>query len=583
MKFQTIQRFRIFKFFIYASFLAIVAGLVFLQVVKFRYYQGLSLRNTIRIIPIEAPRGSIYDRNRNLLAVDEISFDLAVIAQEVKDLDATLEALSKISDIPKKKLHYNYKRNYYVPFAPTKVASDLDKEKAFYIEEKLSSVPGAMIWPTPRRYYPNKEVGSHVIGYVGRIARGEFVRLRDYGYKIQDLVGKSGIEKQYDAYLQGEDGGIQIEVDAASRQIRRRGFKEPKRGKDLVLTIDLGLQRFVDELLREKKGACIVMDSRTGQVLALSSSPNFDPNAFTTGTDKERLALLRSKGRPLIDRAISSSFPPGSTFKIVVAAAGIATGALDINTTFTCNGSISLGKWKFRCWKEAGHGPQNIVDALAHSCNVFFYSTGRVLGADQIYRYASKFGLGSTTGIDLPKETKGLVPNPIWKRLKKKEPWYKGDTFNYSIGQGFLLVTPIQMLRVVAIVANAGKSPTPYLLEKIEDRDVSHSKVFNTGLKKNTFKFIRKGLFDVVNSRTGTGQNARVRELGVAGKVAGKTGTAQPGTRGSTHAWFVGYLPSNAPMISFVVFLEHGGQGGRESARIARLVGTYLDENGFLE
>lgn len=572
------MRARIFRTLIYISFIIVALWLFYIQVFRFRYYQGLSLKNTIRLIPIEASRGGIYDRNGQPIVIDEISFDLAIIPQEVKDLQKTLKDLSNISGIPNKELLRNYERNYHLPFAPVRVAINLDKKRAFYIEEKLSSISGALIWSSPRRCYLNKEVGSHVTGYVGRIGKVEFVKLRDYGYKIQDLVGKAGIEKYYDAYLKGEDGGIQIEVDASSREVRRLGFREPRKGKDLQLTIDLGLQRFVDMLLKEKKGACIIMDAKTGQILTLASSPEFDPNIFTLGTDRERSRLLNDKGSPLLNRAIACSYPPGSTFKIVVATAGVATGAVKEKTSFICKGVFKLGWRKFNCWKESGHGRQNLIEGLTHSCNIFFYNLGRALGAEQLHRYALKFGFGNLAGIDLPEEAKGLVPGPLWKRLVIKEPWYEGDTINYSIGQGFLLVTPIQMLRAVTIIANEGYAPCPYLVERIEDKDVSRKKSYLLRLRQGVFATIKKGMFNVVNDTTGTGQYAKVKGL----KIAGKTGTAQPGTPGDTHAWFAGYIPADSPRISFVIFLEHGGQGGRNPAHMTRTIATYLKENGFL-
>jgi len=570
---------RIFQTLIYLSFVALIIALFSFQILRYKHYHGLSLRNTIRNIPIEASRGGIYDRNGEPLAVDEISFDLVVIPQEIADIESTLKKLSKVTGMKYGVLQKNYRRDYHLPFVPARIARNLDAKKAFYIEEKLSSIPGALIISEPRRSYPNMNVGSHVVGYLGKIAKQEFENLKDYGYKIRDLVGKSGIEKYYDVYLKGERGGIQIEVDAASREVRRLGFKEPNRGKDLRLTIDLGLQRFVDMLFEDKIGTAIIMDAEEGKILALISSPNFDPSTFTTGSNRQRLKLLNNDKKPLLDRAISSSYAPGSIFKIVIASAGIATGALTQNTTFICKGSFKLGRRRFRCWKETGHGHQNIIEALSHSCNVFFYNLGRALGAEQIYRYTLQFGFGSTTGIDLPGEAKGLVPGPLWKRFYLKKPWYEGDTINYSIGQGYLLVTPIQMLRAITIVANEGHCPQPYLVEEIEDRKLSHRRSYIVRLKQDSFKHVKKGLFDVVNSSTGTGQNARMKDL----HISGKTGTAQVGTKKKTHAWFVGYLPSEDPKISFVVFLEHGGQGGMEPARMVRLIGTYLNKNGFLD
>jgi len=573
------HRIRLLSVIINISFLFIVVSLFSFQVVRSGHYKGLSLRNTIRMIPIEASRGGIYDRNGEALGVDKISFDLVVIPQEVEDTEATLKDLSKVTGIEQSKLSKSYRRNYRLPFVPVKVATNLDREKAFWLEEKITTIPGALIWTEPRRIYPNKKVAAHILGHVGRIAKGEFARLKDYGYKVKDLVGKTGIEKYYDAYLRGEDGGTQIEVDANSKEVRRLGFQEPRRGKDITLTIDLGLQRFADMLISEKAGSIIVMNVKTGEILALSSAPAFDPNVFVSGSNKARGAVLTNRARPLLNRAITGTYPPGSTFKIVVAVAGIVTGAINKNTSFRCNGKFRLGRWTFRCWKKTGHGPQNVIDALTHSCNVFFYNLGRSLGAEQIHRYATGFGLGSLTGIDLPQEVKAIAPNSLWKRFTIKKPWYDGDTINYSIGQGFLLATPLQMLRAVTIIANEGYSPTPYLVNRIEGKRPFKRKVHSTRFNKAALKIVKDGMLGVVNESTGTGQSAKIKNL----KVSGKTGTAQPGTRGATHAWFVGFLPSGNPQVSIVVFLEHGGKGGGDASRFARLLGVYMKENGLLD
>ncbi|MFH1867553.1 MAG: penicillin-binding protein 2 [Candidatus Omnitrophota bacterium] len=572
------MRIRLLRGLIYVCFIILAMGLFYFQVLRSGYYKGLSLRNTIRIVPIEASRGSIFDRNKKPIAIDEISFNLVIIPQEVEDIDSTLKLISKVTGEELSELTKNYKRNYYVPFVPVNILTNLEKEKAFYIEEKLSSIPGALLSTEPRRYYANGKIGSHIVGYVGRIERSEYKTLRDYGYKIQDLVGKSGIEKYYDAYLKGDDGGIQVEVNAASRIMRRLSFKEPAKGKDLTLTIDSGLQSFTDGLMEGRIGSCILMDVGTGEILALVSSPEFNPNVFTRGSSKEKTAILTDKRCSLLNRAASCKYPPGSIFKIVVASAGLAAGTIKRDTTFDCSGEYRLGGIRFGCWKESGHGPQNVVEALTHSCNVFFYNLGDLLGAEGIYRYALQFGLDSATGIDLPGEVKGLVPNTLWKRFFIKEPWYRGDTINYSIGQGYLLVTPIEMLRAVTIVANEGYSPAPHLVKEIEGRKISYRKRHIAKIPESVLKIIKKGLSDVVNSKTGTGLYAKHDSV----KIAGKTGTAQPGTAGDTHAWFVGYLPADNPKISFCIFLEHGGQGGKDPAHMARILTTYLDTNGFL-
>jgi len=572
------NRINIISVAISASSLLLLAALFYFQIIGYGYYRSLSLKNTVRTIPLEASRGAIYDRKGIVLAKDDISFNLVLIPQEISDLGSTLNMLSAVTGRKREELEAIYRKNYRFPFVPADIISNIPPEKAFRIEEKLIDIPGALIWSIPKRLYPNGRVGSHIMGYIGKIADSELKKLKDYGYSMRDLVGKNGVEQYYDIYLKGDDGGIQIEVDSRSREISRIGFKEPKRGKDLTLTIDLGLQRFIDMLFEDKKGACIVMQSKTGRVLGLVSSPEFDPNIFVTGKDEGRFKILRDTGCPLLNRAITGTYPPGSTFKTVVACAGIATGTVKETTSFLCTGVFKLGNTSFRCWKESGHGYQDIVQALTHSCNVFFYSLGKALGAEQIYKYALSFGLGNYTGIDLPQEAKGVAPSPMWKRFTLKAPWYEGDTINYSIGQGYLEVTPIQMLRVITIVANNGFCPQPYIVEDIEGVKTSRKREYSAKLRPELFKMIRAGLFDAVNDPTGTGQGARINDL----DVSGKTGTAQSGPSRKSHAWFIGFLPSDEPLISLVVFIEHGGKGGESAANIARLIAVYLKENGFL-
>jgi penicillin-binding protein 2 len=572
------NRLKILGVITFFSFTMLLGALFYFQIFNFSHYRSLSLKNTLRVIPLKASRGAIYSRNAEVLARDEISFDLVAIPQEISDIGNTLHKLSSITGVPRTEIENNYKKNSRLPFVPANILTNLPPEKAFAIEEKLIDIPGVIIQVSPIRVYPNHNVGSHVLGYLGKIADSELLNLKDYGYSIQDLVGRSGIEKYYDAYLKGEDGGIQVEVDSRSREVSRIGYKEPKKGKDLTLTIDLSLQRFISMLFEDKKGACIVMQARTGRILALVSKPEFDPNVFVSGKDRDRLRILGDKEHPLLNRAITGAYPAGSTFKIPVACAGIATGQVKNQTSFLCKGVFVLGNTRFRCWNESGHGYQNVIQALAHSCNVFFYSIGRVLGAEQIHRYALSFGLGELTGIDLPEEIRGIVPGPRWKKSTLKAPWYEGDTVNYSIGQGYLLVTPLQMLRVITITANKGFCPQPYILEKIEDMQVYSRREYQSRIKPEVFNMVQKGLFDAVNTPEGTGQLAKVAGL----DVSGKTGTAQSGPSRKSHAWFIGYLPSHEPSISLVVFIEHGGKGGKDAADMAGLIALYLKENEFL-
>ncbi len=560
-------------------FITLALALVYTQVLRYAYYSRLSKDNAIRIIPIEGPRGAIFDRNGVGLVSDRISFNVALVYQELKNREKLIRLLVNTLGIERKDVEDAIDKSAGKPYAPVTIVDDIDRDKAFILEEESFNVRGLVIQTRSMRDYLYKNVGAHLLGYLGEISETELESRKKYGYRAKDLIGRDGVEKYYDSYLSGVDGGIQIQVDNRGRQVRTLGLKEPVNGKDLRLTIDINLQSACDKALEDKRGAIIAMDPNTGEVLALSSSPGFDPNVFVHPEDSsERVKLIRNKRMyPLLNRAISGIYQPGSIFKIVVAMAALDTGRIDRQTRFNCPGFFTLGTGKFACWKEGGHNSQNVVDALMNSCNVFFYNTGRALGIDNIEAGAKIFGFGKTTGIDLPGEAKGVVPGRFWKRSVKKDSWYEGDTVNLAIGQGYILATPIQVLEMISIVANNGKAVKPYIVKRIDASDVSTVARHDLNFSKNAMRAVRDGLYKVVNAQNGTGKRARLE--GVA--VSGKTGTAQnPG--GKTHAWFVGFAPFDNAKISLVVFLEHGGKGGLEPSEIAKEIFAAARSKGYL-
>ena len=548
-------------------FVLLMIGLFYNQIIRFSYYSRLSKNNSIRIIPIDGPRGNIFDRNGTLLVTNRMSFDLAVVYQELKDRSALARLLSDVLGMSGKDIAQSLEKSGDRPYAPVTIAEDIDKDKAIILEEASCDISGIVIETKSKRNYIHGYVGSQVFGYLSEISEEELEDLKDYGYRAKDLVGRDGVEKYYDKYLTGVDGGTQIEVDSRGRQTRVLGVKEPSSGKDLYLTLDIGLQSACDKFLGAHNGAIIVMNPKTGEVLALASHPAFDPNIFVKpNTSAMRVDLLRDKtGRPLFNRAISGLYPPGSVFKVVTASAGLETRRITPGTYFSCGGSYKLGNATFDCWKEGGHGSQNIREALMNSCNVYFYQAGRATGVDALEAFTKLFGLGRPTGIDLPGELKGVVPGRAWKRFYKKDNWYEGETLNYAIGQGYLLVTPIQILEMMAIVANKGELVRPYIVKRIDTSYITNAKQKNIGLRDSTLREVREGLFKVVNGENGTGSRAKVE----GALVAGKTGTAE-NPQGRTHAWFAGFAPYNDPNICLVVFLEHGGKGGLQPAEIAR-------------
>ena len=561
-----------------ALFLLLGMNLFYNQVIRYGYYSRLSKNNSVRVIPIDGPRGNIFDRNGAPVVSNRLSFDVTVVYQELKDKQKFVRILGDTLKMPAKDIVRVLDRARARPYMPVTVLEDIDKDKAIMLEEASFDIDGLTIETRSKRNYIYNNIGSHVFGYLSEIKEDELEDLKDYGYRPKDLIGRSGLEKQYESYLRGVDGGTQIEVDSRGREMRVLGVKEPSTGKDLYLTIDIALQSACDKLLGDRKGALCVINPSTGEVLVLASHPSFDPNIFVKPVSSdERVALLRDKvGRPLSNRLISGLYPPGSVFKVVTASAALETGKISPTTRFVCQGSYRLGKAKFDCWKPEGHGSQNLVEGLMNSCDVFFYNTGRAAGVDAIEFYAKLFGFGQLTGIDLPDEVKGLVPGRGWKRYFRNSGWFEGDTVNYSIGQGYLLTTPIQVMDMMGVMANSGSLVRPYLVRRVGDIPVEPGRPKNIGLKPYTVRLIREGLYEVVNNVDGTGKRAKVD----GGNVAGKTGTAETPS-GRTHAWFAGFAPFRDPKLCVVVFLEHGGKGGLQPAEIAQGVFEEARKKGY--
>ncbi len=561
-------------------FVLLLAGLFYTQIIRFGYYSTLSKNNSIRIIPIDGPRGNIYDRNGALLVTNRLSFDAAVIYRELDDRTRLVTVLRQTLGMSGKEIADALERAGSRPYAPVTIVEDIPKEKAIRLEEASFDISGLLIQTRSKRSYIYKETGSHLLGYLSEITEEELESLKDYGYKMRDMIGRSGIEKYYDTSLAGIDGGIQVEVDSRGRQTRVIGLKEPQSGKDVYLTIDIALQETCDKLLGEHKGAVIVMDPNTGEILALASHPSFDPNLFVTpNTSAERRRLLTDNaGRPLSNRAISGLYPPGSVFKIVTASAALETKKITPLTEFICTGVYRIGRAKLACWKKEGHGPQNVRSGLMNSCNVFFCNTGRAAGVDALESYAKLFGYGAYTGIDLPDEVKGIAPGKQWKKMRMGGAWYEGETANYAIGQGYLAVTPMQVLDSMSVMANKKGLVKPYLVKRIDKTDTPSGKINSIGLHAGTVNTIRGGLLDVVNDENGTGKRAKVEGL----IVAGKTGTAQ-NPHGKTHAWFAGFAPYDNARICIVVFLEQGGHGGLEPAEIGHGIFEEAKTKGYFD
>lgn len=564
-------------YFISVFFILVSVNLFRIQIVDYSYYKEQSERNRMRPVILEAPRGVVLDRYGRELVSNRLAFDCFIVPQEGKEyLEKTLHRLSLILADSEPDLMKNYESGRTGLFTPVLLSEDVRKDAAIRIEEESDFLPGVFIKTRPVRQYNIGKAGAHVLGYVGPVSSSEYRDLKDYGYRMIDLVGKTGIERSYESYLKGKNGAVQYETDSRGRLLRVLSIQEPVDGRILQVALDMDLQLFVNDLLADYTGAVCVMDLESGGILAMASAPSFDPGLFSRPRNRDVLRDIFADPRhPLINRAIAAQVPPGSTFKIVTAHAALSAGKLTRNTEFFCPGYFMVGKHRFNCWRRGGHGAQNIVEGLEHSCNVFFYNVGSRLDVSTLGAMAKEFGLGRKTMIDLPGEKDGLVPSREWKRKVFRQSWYKGETVILAIGQGYLLVTPLQMLRAASVAATDGFLYQPHLVTKIGDVEVEARRARRV-ISSGHLATVRKGLRLVVQSPTGTGQRAKSKAV----EVFGKTGTAQAPS-GADHAWFVGFAPYEGPEAAVLVFLEHGGKGGVSAAKMAGATFTWMAENGY--
>lgn len=535
-------------------FIILLSGLFYIQVIRSDYFYNLSKRNIIRIVPLDAARGRILDRNGVVLADSIPSFNLSIIPQEVEDKTKLLLKISKLLNFPLKELAQNYKKNYLNPFVPVKIYENLSRGEIVKLEENKLRLRGILIDVLPERIYPFRNTASHILGYLGQIDSSRITKLKPYGYNLKDLMGYGGVEEYYDLVLKGEKGGEQIEVDNLGEKVKVVGHKSPQAGKSVQLTIDIRVQEIIDTFMVENRGVVVIMDPYTGEIIALSSYPNYDPNDFIKGKAEAISSLFQSEYAPLFNRAISGLYPAGSIFKVVTALAALEKNYSLKNSHFFCNGKIEIGGRDYNCWSI--HKDEGLRDAIVHSCNVYFYNLGLVIGPEIINRFAHRLGLGRETGIDLNYEAKGFIPSPNWKKLMKFQSWYKGDTANMSIGQGDTLVTPLQLTRMISVFANGGELVRPHLIRLVDDKKVKKVKNKSLRLNSDILKSIQRYLREIIDDPEGTGNIAKIEGL----KIYGKTGTAQVFEE-EPHGWFVGYIGKDKPKYAFCVFLENGGSG----------------------
>ncbi len=542
------------------------ARLLHLQVFSGRALYELSERNCIRVWSQGGSRGRVFDRNGETILDNRVSYDIAVFPREESLLKESLRLVGDTLGLPLEKVQRIYRANLVSSSVPVTVARDVPLRSVLKLSELQMETGGIFIQQVPVRAYPFGTLACHALGYLNEIDQWRLTKLKEYGYRTKDLVGYTGIEEKYDYYLRPKDGGYSVEVNHRGKPLRVLGFRQPQNGKDIRLTLDVRIQQIVEAHLKARKGAVIVMDPFTGEIRALASFPGFDPSVFQNAAPAGAQESLRSAEAPFLNRCISSAYPPASTFKLNVATAALERDKLPPGRTYDCPGSFTLGKAKFGCWDT--HGRENLTDAIAHSCNVFFFRTALLLGAQALHDFALKLGFGKTTDIDIPYEVRGFVPSPLWKKVSRLQPWFDGDTLNFSIGQGDMLATPLQVLRMSALFANAGSLVTPYLVSTVDTVDVSRSKrsAVRVGLKESTIEAVRRGMLQMTRDPKGTGH--LLADIPVS--IAGKTGTAQV-PKGLSHGWFTAFFPFEKPRYCIVVFLEHGGSG-----HAACMVGKYI-------
>ncbi|MEJ2245144.1 MAG: penicillin-binding protein 2 [Acidobacteriota bacterium] len=577
------QRMNLFCYPVLLIFLILGARLWQLQIIQGAEYALKAENNRVRRVELIAPRGMISDRNHKVLAEHRSSFTVLLYRESITDPAATVRFLAEKLGINSEDVESKLRRSRETGmYRPIVVEEEAGIEDISIIEAHRRDHPEIQLVPEPLRSYKYDETGvplaAHLLGYIGEVTEeeldGELFPSADYG----SLVGQSGIERKYNELLVGQNGERLVLVDSRGREVGLLDDEnKPITGGEVQLTLDLDLQKVAAKALEDKVGAIVAMDPGNGEILAMASAPSFDPNAFSTRLSyKDWNALLEDPDRPLQNRCIQNSYAPGSIFKLIMAEAGLESGLLDKNTFVDCEGTVEYYGRVFHCI-ENGHGRIGLENAIARSCNIFFYELGRRLGISRIADHAAIMGLGQKTGIDLPGERSGIVPSPEWKKRTQEERWYLGETIPVSIGQGALSTTPLQVLRAVSAFANGGFLVTPHLLysaEKSEGNPEWPPK--QIGVSESSLSRIREGMWRSVNGG-GTGYGAAIPGL----EICGKTGTAQivsketqkrvPGVA-DDHAWFAGFSPRENPEIAVVVFIEHGGTGGVAAAPLARKI-----------
>jgi penicillin-binding protein 2 len=562
-------------------FVVLAARLWQLQIIRGSEYAVLAERNRVRTIQVVAPRGTILDRNSRPLVENRPSFNVLLYREAMEDRASTFGFIVDKLSVRAEELEARLRRSKGTGlYRPVVIKEDVGIDDISIVEAHQREHPEIQLGPEPRRLYRYGQLAAHVLGYVGEISEDELAQKALANVHVGDVVGKAGVERTFNSVLTGVDGSRQVLVDSLGREVEALETIDSVVGGEVWLTIDLDLQSTAESLLYDKVGVILAMDPRDGELLAMASSPSYDPNSFSTRISEDDWnRLINDPNRPLQNRAIHNAYPPGSIFKLVMAEAGLEEGLVQEDTRVSCTGSALYYNRLFHCHNKNGHGTVDAEHAIEWSCNIFFYELGRRLGISKIAERATELGLGEKTGVDLPGERAGVMPSPEWKQRTRNSKWFAGETISVSIGQGAVTTTPLQVLRAISALATGGTLVVPRTVLRTErppDFQAEQSPR-RLNLKPETVSKIRAGMWASVNSG-GTGHNAQIPGL----DVCGKTGTVQVMSTEKRkeiqkdlaeledHSWFAGFAPRDNPEIVVVAFIEHGGKGGIAAAPLAR-------------
>jgi len=570
----------------------IFSRLWFLQISNSDEYQDKAYNNRVRVSSLAAPRGHILDRNGIPLVTNRPSFNVLLVRENTRNDEELLKRLADVLGLEVSQLWERIRDASNIPLhIPIRLEEDIDWQTLAYLENHNHDFSGIRIEVTPRRVYHFGDMAAHVIGYLGAISKEELARYGEADYDGGDQIGKMALEKLRESDLRGEKGTNFSEVNARGFEQQLLKRVDPLPGREIQLTLDVKLQRVAEEMMNAegRAGAVVALEVNTGRVLSFVSTPTIHLEEFIGGISQKNWdAYLNNIKKPLINKVVQGMYPPGSTYKMITALAGLDTGVINPDTVFYCPGYYSFGNRIYRCWKHVGHGAVNLRRAIAESCDVFFYQVGQQVGVDGLAKYASMFGLGQQTGLEVENEKDGLIPTKRWKRERYDSKWHEGETLSVAIGQGFNLVTPLQIAQMTAMIANGGKRYQPQMVERVVRADGSIVEKLKPRLVNEVsgiqqyLPLIRQGMHDVVQGKKGTARIARIEGL----EIAGKTGTAQvvkiaqyKGLKDEEipykfrdHAWFTCYAPADEPEIAVTVLVEHGLHGSSGASPIAKAV-----------